>query len=647
MSSPSSNDLLGLAYSIDGQPFVQVVGSFLDTGELEVSIDGKIFLAAGVGSDRVEDYLYTLDTQISPQSNRDYGPLLDEIYVSHYSTTITEYMPFVDSVEPEAAEDLDLNFTVVLRVLEDYNYPGTTVLRVQEDINSPYTTNLNVLEDNLVAVTSATSASNPTEPTLILGGQVVWSNPATLPPNGLANARCYVNYKCDLIANQSLSDIFSWNLSITDGGGSWNVVSINDFGDFGEETTVAGLTGTITEKGRQKTNGSYGYIVGGILGRRSLNQPLAFVIAGNPQYTTLLQSQSLTLPDPDNWRTYRDASNAIANVSNVNVTWNINDYPMTDFSAQAGMTALEALNSIADNAGGKLRWTGANNYIVNYPNKPIGRYDIPDCCLIQGISKKCNLDLKTGIYNPGIYVFPQQPQFDAGTWNLPNGSTNPLVTNPEPTADGSIDIQVEEIFTASKLMTVDDPSFPIDLPFDYESIYIQSIVPVGQGGGVFVTTDPKRWYILPAGFGGSNVNWNDVGGILKPQVMITYQLFDQTNAAMADNHFILKIGIRRKNIAGQINDSPSSPDVEKQTLARTQQRFRWIPVCQWNIQVIFSGALPIPGFEIHGGIGDFQLPDGVIIESVDFSNPGILNITAIQWAEMQFYVYYKDESNVT
>lgn len=635
MPLPDSEDQKNLDLIYEGQPNPAISPK----GEIDTEDLGYVYEAQPLvtlpGENRitVTDLLVTIDDLNAPQAGSDVGPMIDSVEITAATIVVEDFLYTPDEAVGIFDEDLNLNFSVILKVVEDTRIQGSQIIKISEDLNNDYSTSLNVISNNLALVTNASSAMNPVTPTLILNGVPWWSNPGTLPPNGLANARCYVNWKCDAIAGQSLGNLFNWNLSMSGGGGTWKTISTTDYGDFGEEKSVFGILGTITEKGREKSGSAFAYSNGGILGKAKLNKPMAFLIAGNQNFTTMIPSQSLALPDPSNWQTYQAAVQALASATDISVQYNVLDYPLTDFSAQAGQTGLEALNSLAENVGAKLRRKNDTEYIINYPNDPTGLYEIPDCCLVQAITKRCHLDIKTGIYSPGVYTLYQLPQFDAGTINLPNGPTNPLVTNP------TNDFQVEEIWTSSKLLTPEDPAFPIDLPFDWDTVYVQSIT-VTDGGGQFVTTNPKRWFLLQTGFAGSWINYNDVGGVLKPQVTINWTLFSQTNQDMADGHFIFKVGVKRKNLSGQLQQSANSPDIEKQTLARTQQRYRFIPACEYNITVVFSGALPFDGFEIRGGIGDFQIEPGTIIESVDFSNPGILNITAVQWAEIQFYTNY-------
>lgn len=645
MATPTSNDLLQMDYVYNGRPFVNVVGKSIDTYQMETIYQAQPFVA-GIGATAkiFNEFIALIDSASSDfPGGQENGYLLDELSTSR-SITFNEFIYLTDSETTVETGSVDINIygTVICKVLAATNIYGTTVASVLGTSDIYGTVNSNVLANNLVAVTNASSVDNPTEPTLILNGEVVYSNPSTLPPNGLTNARCYIGYLCNsLFPDQPLSNFFSWNLDMNGGQGTWRTVSNTDFGSMGQEKTIFGILGIINEKGRQKTNGSWGYLNGGIFGSPLLNKPVAFLYANNPQYTTLIPSQSLQLPDPSVWTTLSDATRQIASVAGVTVNWAVPDYPLVDVSFQAGETGIEALESLAEAAGARLRNNGANAYTVVFPNKALGLYEVQDCCIIQSLSHKCNLDIKTGVFNPGVYVFPQYPQVDASTSILP--MDDPTVV-PQPA--GSVDRQVQTIFTSQTKQTDQMPAFTVDLPFDFENVMIQCIT-VTDGEGIYVTVnDPQRWFLLQKGFAGRYINYHDIGGVLQPQLTIDWTLFPQNNTDVDDGNFILKIGVITKQLSGNFDTNQQLADQqEKQVVSRTWLRYRFIPVCTYNITVVFSGTLPMPGMAIKATIGDYTIGENgdVIIESWSFSNPGILSITAVQWAEIQYYANYTGE----
>lgn len=635
MSLPS-NQVTKLLFSLRGRPFTALTAKNLTTTKFAYSLGGAPFVAgANQISTTLTEYLTILDSESFP-AGVDSVPLYDDIYTSR-SITLTEYLALIDSETaiPNNDRDITVLGTVFNRILVSERPLGTVINKVGASDTILGTVHNNILANNLVAVTNATAVDNPTATTLILGGQTIYSHPETLPPNGLANARCYINYLCtSLFADQQLSNFFNWGININGGIGTWRTLSINDFGTMGAQVSPFGLSATITQKGREKSQSSYGYLNGGILGVPTLNKPVAFLYAQGLAYTTMNPNQSLTLPDPSTWKTYGDAARQIAFKAGVSVNFAITDYPVSDLSFTAGMAAAEALTSLAESIGAKLRWNGSNQYTIVYPNKALGLYTVPDCCLIQAMSNTCYLDVKTGIYNPGIYAYPSLPIGGAGISTLPN---QPQQADPQP--NGSFNRQVQVKYSTNKLLTPQDPPVVLDLPFDYENAYIQ-VVTVTDGGGLFVTTDPTKWFLLQDGFSERYIGYNDIGGSLQLQLTVDWTLFPQTNTDALDGHMTFQIGISIKQIAGEAPQSTTDQQT-KQTFARTWQRFRFIPTCQYNITCIFSGAIPLPGMAIKAAIGDYIIGANgdVIIEDVSFSNPGILNITAIQWSEISYYDY--------
>ena len=687
MSLPTSPDLFGLAYPFRGTGFTNVVTSGeVDTSTLEYPFEATGFVAPtgspapanslfnlqyaeyalpfimSAGKDGVNTFslqyglfglpaLAPTTTTPSPATFTELLPIRDSLSISFDKVSFDELLPLRDSLSTAApGGQVTVYGTIVIEVKVQDTVYGTTVLRTKANPTCLGSTRLNVLADNLVPITSASSLTNPTKPTLVLGGNVIYSHPETIPPNGLTNARCYVNFLCSsLFAGQQISNFFSWNISIDSGRGTWRTNSITDLPySLTDPVQIFGLTGVETEKGRQKTAGSYSYINGGILGTRRLNQPVAYLYNGNPQFTALLPNQNLlVLQNPADWLTYSGAALAIGAAAGVTVNWAVQDFPMTDGSFQAGNTGIEALESIAEGIGAKLRFNGGTAYTVVLPNKPLGLYIIPDCCLIQSMSTVCSLDVKTGIYNPGVYVWPNYPTGSAGVNILPNDGPT------QETTPNSFNRQVEVIYTSSKKMTALDPSVAIDLPNDFEDVMIR-IKTLTDGEGRFVSARPEHvtvvgnnnvleveplWFLLQTGVAGGlggtgYVNYNDINGVLQPQVNINYSLFPQDNTDVNDGHFTFQIGvIKKKQTAGAANPN--------QVMGRTWLRFRFIPVCQYNITCIFDGTIPMPGTAVKATIGDYTIGQNndVIIEHVDFTNPGILNITAIQWAEIEYYQY--------
>lgn len=660
MSLPEKEDLETMEFALGGRPFVRVNGNVdIDTTSMDYALAAQPFLGASASAETgnilLNEYFYLVDSASAIEPGVQGVPFRDTLAIEA-SLYLNEYVSFLDTVASSNATDVFLNeyfynqdtqalqtiediaFTgsVFLNVLEPIKFRGTTDLNVLQQVTYAGSTSLNVVPDNLAIVTQASAALNPTETTVVIGGNTLWSFPATLPPSGLSNARCFVNYKCDVISNTSLGDLFSYNLSLTNQGGNFRIASTQDLGSWtlGSSQTLFGLQGSVTKQGREKTGSQFGWTYSGIFAPVRLNKQLSFLAKTNPNYIDFIPGQSLRVPSTASWKTYRDAAQMIAAVAGATLSWLIPDLPLTDFSAFSGQSGIQALSSLAEQAGGVLRWNGGTHFNVAKPTQSFGIFRIPDCCLIQSITEECNLDLTTGVFNPGIYIYNQPATFNAGQLNLPAGTAN----NPSGvTTPPSNETLTEDVFVTSKNMTSEDPTFTVDLPYDFQAIYIQ-ILTKTDGAGTYVTTNPQRNFLLQTGFAGGRVNNIDVGGVLKPVILISPDLFPQSNNDVTGNHFIMKISVVRKNLGGAFEQAAkdnSAPN-EIQNLARTQNVYKWTPVCTINAQVIWFGAMPIPGMTLQGELGDYSVPADAIIESVDFQSPGILNITAIRWAQLQF-----------
>lgn len=642
MALPDSNDLKNLQWTFEGQPFIQIEPSTnVDTSNIEWTLDAQPFMATGSGDGEVnlEELLYFVDTATSIPAfpSTDFSPLVDEIRIDG-AVYLNELMYFDDSQALAISEEVTYSGTIVCQIKEQVSFSGTTRLDVLEAIDLQNQLLTNVLANNLVVVTNASSASNPTQPTLILGGNIVYSNPSTEPPpEFIANARCYVNFDCETsIDGISLADLFDWNLSLNDQGGTWSLSSETDLGwSRGSTHQIFGLTGTVTKTGRKKGSAAYAYTYSGIFGNRNLNKSISFIGLENAEYLEQIPGQTLDIPSLDKWKTYADFAAMIGAAAGAGVQYLLNDISLVDITSFVGQSGISALASIAEQAGGMLRWNGGQAYVLASPIRQFGQFTIPDCCLIQNLEEECQLDLATGIYSPGVYIFNQYKRFNPGTFSLPTTSSNGggnTVTNPAATNE----FLTEDLITVTKKMTQQDPPLFVDLPDDFVSLFIQ-VVTVTDGGGQFVTTNPNKQFLLQSGFAGSHINSNDIGGVLKKQAKIDWSLFPQDNTDVNAGHFYLKLSVVRSNLGGDFDQAKEEEDSgkTKANLARTQNRYRFIPVCTVGLTTIFSGAMPLPGMNLSGELGDMSIDD-YTIESVTFTNPGILNIQAVKWAELDF-----------
>ena len=562
--------------------------------------------------------------------------------VNYLVTSFTDYIVLNDSATSDdlSREDASISASVTVIIREGTEYSGSVSNIIRERVNSGFSVSNVIKPNSMVPITSATAVGNPVQPTYIQNGTVVYSSTATLPAGDVSRTKCYVSFKCaDLIGPRNADEIISYSLSINNGNGSWEANTTTDVGDYYEQVQLFGLTGTIVDKGFSWSSSSGGVINGGILSNPKLNRDLGFLTYGNPNYFFNVPNASLNKPATSRAKSHRDAVSLIAQLAGVTVSWAIPDLPLVNFQPQMSQKAVEAMASLAQEAGGVLRWTGGDSYIVTYPDKQIGYFEVPDCCLITSMGMKCSADMNTGIYSPGVYAVPQLGQYNAGT-KIKNGVlATPTASGPGNTTGSAI--LAEDFYTTTKLVTADDPIQFVNLPFDFDSIYIQNVCKV-DGQGPFVTLDPQRRWPLQTGFAGEYVNCIDIGGKLQPVLKISPDFFpSETNTDVADGHWYMKIQITRKPLSGG-SDSGNS-DGNEDTEGRTMLRYRFIPTCVGTINCAFFGSIPLPGM-FATATANGETVSG-IVESVSFQNPGLLSIQVVQWSRLQFYQQLSGFSN--
>lgn len=553
---------------------------------------------------------------------------------------------------------INFDSTVIVGVRKSIPFDSTVITGVRETINNGFSAIIGVLADNLVAVTNATSLSNPTTPTFVSNGVVVYSNAGTLPSAGeIAKAKCYVNFTCNnLVGSLSASQLLSWNMSLNDQGGTWNSTSTVDLPTYGSEPSVFGFKGTITKKGFNYSSSSAGYSNSGIFGSRNLNRELAFLIYGNPSYSPNIVNQNLQYPKLVDIKTHSDAARLIASLASISISWNIPDYQLLNWQPQASMTALQALSSLASECGGVLRWNGGTSYLITYPDRSTGNWTVPNCCLITAMSKECSLDLNSGFYNPGTYLLPQYALIDAGTaliiaygqtggtiqGGLNTGIAEPSQTQGTTLLSGNIPgnpalEQVKAIYTTPNVYSGAIP-YPVQLDLDTQKIWVQSVFETSSDGGTYSTYDSNSWTLVQAGLLGPNTILSDKNGQIRYNFQLGSNFFPSTtNADVTNKKWYLRVGVTKNAIpAKYVNEAASS-------LAKTLMKYRFIPMCTGSISCAFFGSIPVPGMTATATFNG-QTISG-IIESVSFSNPGTITVNFVNWAKFEFYSQLKAVDN--
>jgi hypothetical protein len=564
----------------------------------------------------------------------------DSMAGEYTSTTITEYIDFGDSISAESNEVQDASFsgTVIVSIRESYDATGTTLINIREAVDASFSTQITIQEQINLPAASVTNPDNPLQPTYIANGSVVYSHSDTLPSVDLSKVRCYLAMKCgDIVGDQGAQDIFNFNITINGGNNTWSSNTLEHPGVFFDEIQVLGLPGSILRQGFSWSNSSAGVTDGGLLGTYKLNKELGYLTYGNPYFFYNVPNPSLKKPATLRAKTYGAAVQMIASLAGVSVAWGIPDQPLTDFQPQMSQTALSAIESLASDAGGGvLRWLGGTKYIIKYPDEPIGGvWEVPDCCLITAFEKECVADINTGKYVPGIYAVPQLAQKDYGT--LIKDSVAPEVSS-DPTTGGA-SLIAEDLWETNVLITSESAPRFVELPFDYNTIYVHSVAST-DGEGVYTTLDPHRLWPLPTGSFGKYINNLDIGGVLKPVFIPHPDLFpqDNTDAQEGGDKWYFKAYVTRNPVGGGSNaNNNGASDTETRTVLRN----KFIPTCTFSISAVFFGSIPLPGMTARATINGETIEG--IIESVNVSNLGI-TVSGVNWSRLQ---YYQQLSEVT
>lgn len=645
LSSVSSSGLADALVNYEGNSIkaftnLRSVTSSGLADDMALSSYGVVIASTGTFETTITDYFIVTDgatAEVPALSGQDEFIFHDSMsgVITYAETTITDYILLSDAVtSTDGIQDASYSATIKSQIRGQVARNSTMKSRVKESIESSVTINSVIKPSVMIPITNATAIGNPVESTLIIGGSTIHSHPSTLPNLNIDKAKCYVAFKCDnLIGPASAEEIMSFNLSIQDGYGRWVANTVEHVGDFYDEISMFGFNGIIIDKGFDWSSSSAGVEDGGLLGGSwKMNKDIGFLVAGNPYYFHNVPNPSLAKPESSRAKTHSDAVNLLASLAGVSVTWAIMDQPLFNFQPQMSQTVAQAISSLASEVGGTLRWLGGTNYMVTYPDVSMGFLEVPDCCLITRLSKKCTADLNTGIYNPGVYTVPQLSQYDPSTVVKSSAYVPPA------SGFGGA-VMANDLFFTEKLMTALDPIKYIDLPQDYDTVYIQNVTR-NDPQGPFVTVDPHRYFPLQTGIVGEYINNIDVGGQLKPVLKLSNELFPTDNTDAKNDHWYMKIQVTTKPLGGGGPNNDGNDDVE----ARTILRYRFVPTCVGTISFAFFGAIPLPGMTIKATLNG-QTVEG-IIESVNFSSPGIVTVQVVQWSRLQFYQRLAEATNV-
>jgi hypothetical protein len=177
----------------------------------------------------------------------------------------------------------------------------------------------------------------------------------------------------------------------------------------------------------------------------------------------------------------------------------------------------------------------------------------------------------------------------------------------------------------------------------------------------YITRDPGEWFEFDAArLGVDYVAWTIIGGRSTPQVRVDYGLLpaEGANATIDDGNFILSLRCSQRS---RLDAFTAAQNKAKNAFAENSgaalDPIRYMKTYTGHINCQFFGSIPIPGMwgraTIPGGAevlvldasgnvvrdrvplsGDMVV-EGVI-ESVQFSFPGILSVQVAQYAKVNF-----------
>jgi len=555
--------------------------------------------------------------------------------------------------------------TIVVRLTATYGVkfngiirntlPFTSKFRVKQRLTNQFSSQFQGKVNSLIGITAtggtyvmtASGGSpvflpNPINPTLSIGG----INYIGTAPPAAANTNVYVNLPNTGIPGLDWSQIWNFGMSTNYSGGTFRLETLPYLGGKGTQLNIFGLPGTITNPGRKISNSMKGYTTEGIFGVPLLNKQFKLLANSSSLITSLtgglVGSQSLTA---------RTISQAIATLCGINLTWLAQDIPVTVFSYEPTMNGLSALNSMAQRVGANLRWMGGINYYVAYPNTTLGNFIIPNQKLItaNGLSYSQPQDLETGVGGvvgnnafgspvQSISVYNNLPvNFSAGLGQIP---LNP--NNPQASSGSVVQTPLYPITTIGKQLTSSSPASIYTLPYNYQDVLIQILVPdtYSTNGIRYMTSDPNVWdiFVAPSFNGsGSGIGSNPEyiykvleGGAYVNKVKIEYRIFP-SHPAIDAGDFEFKVSCTLKQPQAQtINKNYTRP-------------LQWIKTYQGTIECLFYGVLPVPG--MFGSATAEDLTVQGVIENVNFSSAGTIQLNVAQYTGINWLIPYSQLDN--
>lgn len=673
MSLPRFNDLEGLDFAFDGEPFCSGPAKpDIILGTMDYALDATPFVAnqsvwaltlryavttnLGVKKSRMT-FAYDVSTSLNTVKKTDRFRTFNYAVVTALDLTSALY------------HEYDNSFTCKLGVLQFSTNNFTSKLGVLVSSRPSFTTQLGVMEYSLAAVTNVCSLSNPYQPAIIVDGAYI--TPFTSPVISDPTQHClFIGMLNAGVTGIDICKLHNFGFTLDKNGGSWFLSTPESIYNCFDIVTIFGFKGIVTAKGIELNGNSAGFTYSGIFGTNALNMNMEYLFIGNSIFNALLSNQSLNPNISSLWATCRSACQQIidqANVVNGNTSltlqWLIPDQPLTNLRPQEGTTGLATLQSLAQQAGGELRWDGNDGYKVVYPDFYEGLWIIPSCDLfLSPVKCETYCDLARGrsysqspIANLPGFLRSQLSRFDAGTKSL------------NPKNKGGAAPQVQLITKITKLLTVDDAPLIYDLPYNYDQVFIQTLIPSGQstGGNNYLginwnTINPQQFFNFEeVGLANSYIFTSNIGGVQQPQVKVDYKVLSVkgSNDSVDNSHFTTSLYYTTKAV-----DGPEAANDRSNLSGQLRYSFYKTNSCTFSVQ--FYGSLPVLGMKAVGVIQNVKLliPDcnnpgghitqiigdidiSGIVETVNFAFPDTVTVTVANY--LRLLIYNTSESNGT
>lgn len=130
-----------------------------------------------------------------------------------------------------------------------------------------------------------------------------------------------------------------------------------------------------------------------------------------------------------------------------------------------------------------------------------------------------------------------------------------------------------------------------------------------------------------------------LGEQFRKELFLSSGLFPANSDPINNGNFVLRLGVRKYDPRAEFFAAKDLRDAQiRNQIARTVGQMRFVRNYVANFSCQFFGALPLPGMRLEDvtvcGINSIA---GGVIESVSLVSPGILNIQAAQYAEINFH----------